>query len=144
MSAFLVELAHIDVLVRAGLSTVLPYDTTLQWLDDVGDRQELTPATAGRTGAMLIAANMASVNYRYTRDDVEPVYLHTDRPFRPDPVVVLKAIACFEYQSCEPPGWHDSEASSFCVNLRARMIHRLPGYDDAPWVITDLAQARAR
>jgi hypothetical protein len=144
VSAFLVDLAHIDGLVRAGLSTVPPYETALFWRDSDGDTRTLTPATAGRTGAMLIAANMDSVNYRYEFDDLETVYTYTHRPFLPDPVVVLKAIACFEYQSCEPPGRDTSKAADFCVSLRNRMIRRLPGHHEARWEITQLDQALAR
>jgi hypothetical protein len=51
--------------------------------------------------------------------------------------VVLKAIDCYRYQSCEHPGWASSEAQQFCLALQALAINHLPGYDQAPWDITD-------
>lgn len=51
------------------------------------------------------------------------------------PVAVLKAIDCFEYQSCEHPEWEGSEARAFCEALRDDMIGRLPGYSEADWEV---------
>lgn len=50
-----------------------------------------------------------------------------------------------EYQSCEHPGWRESEAARFCDALRSHLIARLPGMDEAPWEWTaeKVAQARA-
>ena len=61
--------------------------------------------------------------------------LASARTRMPSPVAVLKAISCYEYQSCEHPGWHTSEARQFCSVLRDHMISMLPGYDDAQWEI---------
>lgn len=91
----------------------------------------LTPATAGRVGAMLLAENARSVNHCYDEDDWEPVYLFHPLPGTPDPLVVLKAITCLEYQSCEHDGWLDSEARVFCQALRRVVITELPGYSAA-------------
>jgi len=64
------------------------------------------------------------------------VYLFHPLPGTPDPLVVLKAIACLEYQSCEHPGWLDSEARVFCQALRRVAITALPGYSAAQgWLI---------
>ena len=51
------------------------------------------------------------------------------------PVATLKAIACYEYQSCEIETWEKSNAKAFCDALRDAMIYDLPGYDEAPWEI---------
>lgn len=72
-----------------------------------------------------------SVNYRYDEDDWEPPYLFRPLPGTPDALVVLKAIDCLEYQSCEHPGWLDSEARVFYQALRRAAITELPGYSDA-------------
>lgn len=165
MSAFVVSEAHVDALVTAGL--VLPDHKPLIWLwpepadDELMDayrrgepwgpgaasvyekkRHELTLATAGRVGAMLWAENQRSVNHRYDEDDWEAPYEF--RQMRGNlldhrvPVVVLHAIAGFEYQSCEHLEWHRSEAKAFCEALRLAAIDRLPGYQDAPsWHITE-------
>jgi hypothetical protein len=50
-----------------------------------------------------------------------------------DPVQVIKACDCYEYQSCEHDGWADSEACRFITSLRKGAAHALPGYDGADW-----------
>lgn len=50
-----------------------------------------------------------------------------------DPVAILKMCAGFEYQACEHPGWHDSNAYRLLNLIRMAAIRELPGYEDAPW-----------
>lgn len=100
-------------------------------------------------GMMLWRENLASVQYRYDeRDgnelpgprDFTPSQIAAYRFKRTDvlsPVVILNAIAYYEYQSCEHPGWQTSEARSFCEALRHKMIDRLPGMDEAPWGLAE-------
>lgn len=90
----------------------------------VGRARTLTPATAGRVGAMLLAENTRSVNYLHDEDDWEPVYLLHPLPGTPDPLAVLKAIACLEYQSCEHDGWLDSEARGVLPGAAPSGHHR--------------------
>lgn len=52
-----------------------------------------------------------------------------------DPVVTLKSIACYSYQSCEHDGWETSRAKELCDRLRDGAISALPGYEQAPWGI---------
>jgi len=157
MSAFVVDTVHIDALLTAGLRLPHEWQRPLAWfwpaLDagtDAGSwtsdelleqarqrRHQLTETTAGRVGAMLLAENRRSVDHRYDEQDWEQPYLFTAVPGTPDPVVVLKAIDCYRYQSCEHPGWASSEAQQFCLALQALAISHLPGYDRAPWDITD-------
>jgi hypothetical protein len=139
MSAFTVPTEHVDALLTAGLAFCTekrpltwhyPPPTTAE--PSTADRQRtLTLATAGRVGAMLLAENVRSVNYRYDEDDWEPPYLFHPLPGTPDPLVVLKAIACLKYQSCEHPGWLASEARVFCEALRSVAVVKLPGFFDA-------------
>lgn len=150
MSAFLVCKTHIDALLTAGLR-LDPSHGPLRWwypaIDPNRDisgqnpgRYELTRETAGQVGAMLMAENQRSVNHRYDEDDWEPPYLFSELHGSPDPVVVLKAIGCYEYQSCEHDGWQASEAFQFCEALRRRAIRKLPGYSEGPgWEISDPA-----
>jgi hypothetical protein len=157
MSAFMVDTVHIDAMLTAGLHLPARRQSRLTWywpdLDAATDRgiwtaaelmvhadqrrHELTTDTAGRVGAMLLAENRRSVDHRYDEQELEEPYLFTRLAGTPDPVVVLKAIDCYEYQSCEHPGWRFSEAQPFCQALRALTIGHLPGYDRAPWEITD-------
>lgn len=138
MSAFTVTTVHVDALLTAGLAFCTKKNP-LTWRhppptaaepSTVGLERTLTPATAGQVGAMLLAENTRSVNHRNDEDDWEPVYLFHPLPGTPDPLVVLKAIACLEYQSCEHDGWLDSEARVFCQALRQVTITKLPGYHD--------------
>jgi hypothetical protein len=160
MSAFVVSAVHIDAMLTAGLRLDPPHGARpLTWfwpqIDAASDpgswtseellrqarerRRELTEQTAGPVGAMLRAENRRSVDHRYDEQEWEQPYLFTELPGRPDPVVVLKAIACYRYQSCEHPGWRSSEAVAFCDALQARAIDCLPGYNTAPWEINDPA-----
>ncbi|MFI5593455.1 hypothetical protein ACIA5G_50985 [Amycolatopsis sp. NPDC051758] len=146
---FLVEADHIDALLTAGLAYGRELGT-LTWyhpipdgaaLDDLSALAwRLTSDTAGRVGAMLLAENARSVNHAHQRDDWEPPYLFRELAGDPDPVVVLKAISCLENQSCEHPGWPDSEASAFCDALHRMAVCMLPGWrqlTDATWPIRD-------
>lgn len=137
MSAYQVNKVHIDALVTAGLS-FRPgrHDGPLHWYHE-DETHVLNDGTAGQVGAMLWAENARSVNHRYSEDEWEEPYEHSHLQGRVDPVVVLAALVCYRYQSCETPDWPQSEAYAFCQALEASMIRRLPGYDNAPWEITD-------
>jgi hypothetical protein len=172
MSAFIVSKEHIDAMVRVGIAgpsdpheirpdrawhgvswftsdpRAIAYDGSnptayFGGLDAI--RRELRSETAEATGAMLVAANVASVQHRYSEpgDDLPgPVVKYWTRPYvapvifrrqLPTAVEALKLIACYEYQSCEPPTWDGSEAQRFCDALRHALIGALPGYAEAPW-----------
>ena len=87
----------------------------------------------GTLGAMLLAENVRSVNDRYDEDNLEPIYQHSD--VYTSPVVTLKSIHCYEYQSCEHEEWEASAAHVFCQQLEHAIISDLPGFDEAPWGI---------
>lgn len=135
MSAFIVSKRHIDLLLTAGLAYGKQY--ALRWrVDGMRDCRELTPETASAVGVMLWAENYKSVNHRYDEKDIESE-LYEFKPYRAkvEPVAVLKAVRCFEYQSCEHPEWEESEAFSFCEALKAAAVAVLPGYEEAAWAI---------
>ena len=164
MSAFVVDQAHIDALVNAGLwghqgSSCLRWLAPApmnehtyaggeawgpEYLTDLDSRRrELRIDNAGAVGQMLWAENVRSVNHRYAEDDWEAIYEHSTArwlAFRLTPVEILVAIDGYEYQSCEHPGWGDSEARAYCESLRRHAISRLPGYSDAStWHISTSA-----
>ena len=149
MSAFVVSETHIDYMIRAALR--LHYNhSPMSWIWNA-DRatgnyeRETLPrgdhAAELRVGQMLWDTNRESVNYRY--DDATEGPEYTGRPaasmqaLEIESVQALKAIACYEYQSCEHDEWEGSEARAFCVALRRRAIDALPGYDDAAWDIPE-------
>lgn len=141
MSAFVVSKTHIDALVTAGLRMAYRPFGPLQWqMPGSDEARYLTSDTASAVGGMLWAENMASVSGRYNEprdDDLPGSYTFEALMGTPDPVHVLSAIACYRYQACEHPEWRDSEARAFCTALQQLAIRRLPGYDAAPWEITD-------
>lgn len=93
--------------------------------------------------SMLWAENERSVDARYPSSARKPgeasVYAVAPEQagrFRwPsfDPVAVLKACSCFEYQCCETDDWETTQAARFVRGLVALAIARLPGYDAAKW-----------
>lgn len=164
MSAYVVSDDHIDALLRAGLVTrsglrwqapesreESDYERGEVWGATAVEnaqrvRRDLTTDTCNETGRMLLMENVRSVAHRYdeTIEEAHPEILTAVFPasrvmgakvMHYTPVQVLKLISCYEYQSCEHPDWESSEAYAFCQALRAMMISRLPGYDDAPWGI---------
>ncbi len=144
MSAWIVAKEHIDLLVHAGLH--LPRHGKLRWYRTDNHWFELDRSNANEIGGKLWAENLASVAGRYPNDadgdrpgpmdfkdhDVL-TYRFQEIPGRIDPVVVLKSIACYEYQSCEHAGWQDSDAKRICEALTQACVNALPGYDAAPW-----------
>ena len=99
-----------------------------------------------RIGQFLVDENVRSVRYRYEDDGenlpgpcdpywIEPYEYITLHAQRVSNVQALKALDCYEYQSCEHPGWRTSEAFQFIDALRRKLICTLPGYEDAAWEI---------
>jgi hypothetical protein len=165
MSASIVSALHVNLMVYAGLS-LATHGQRLRWFSrrlndqekaaahEVGSwtgpgtaevcgqlMRELTPDSAGRVGAVLLAENARSVNHRYAADDWESVFEYTPMSGRLDPLHVLGALGYYEYQSCEHPDWDDSEAQAYCTVLRHLAISKLPGYD---WVVAESTGALRR
>lgn len=128
MSAYIVDRKHIEYLVRAMHSRRI-----------AGINHRYEPAeTLALEANMLAAATAASVNCRYSETEAADTWeardFHGASPWLEiNPVELLKAIACYEYQSCEHGGWEGSRAYAYCERLRQRAINALHGYDAAPW-----------
>lgn len=165
MSAFVVSKTHIDAMVTAGVRFGEPGRSRLQgshpvrWFapgmeEEEGAyeegqawgpraceiaekyRREITLDTAEQTGQMLWAENRRSVNHRYAEEEWEEVYQFEELGNEVDPITVLNAISCYEYQSCEHPDWEKSEAFAYCRALKDRCISILTQNDDT-WEIND-------
>lgn len=155
MSAWMVSKAHIDAMVAAAMGFSEPHESGMRWaqyFDNESGQHTVeihyTDHTrASEVGMMLWAENLASIHYRYPdtaesdNDYPGPLgFSSADvatykwrRTTELAPEVILNAISCYEYQSCEHPGWRTSEARSFCDALRHKMIYTLPGVRSAPW-----------
>ena len=149
MSAYVVDRDHIRYLVSAMLSRDITQGCAFSWYWD-GDKQRhkldpMDPDQAGRVGQMLWDENIRSVQGRYPDCKDKPenmpgpidevfIYAHSFSSHEtPNPVQVLKACDCYEYQSCEHEEWSTSQAKAIIDALRRDAWHSLPGYDAAAW-----------
>src|ERR1700732_2821348 len=107
-------------------------------IDGADRRHEVTRDTATKIGAMLLAECIKSVSYRYSDDNLESLpgpahvthpddYVWTDHRIKLTPGEVASTLANYEYQSCEHPEWHTSDAQAFCHELRAAVLNNLTG-----------------
>lgn len=71
MSAFIVDKAHIDALVAAGLKSQYGCELTWRYADEW---RKLNHTNATEVGAMLMAENVRSVEYRYSPPGREAIY----------------------------------------------------------------------
>lgn len=106
MSAFTLGSDHIDLLVTVAMR--IP-GFNAQYIN--------IPKTADLLGQQLLNENFKSVNHRYTEEEAVPEYHWTPvtelQREQIGPLLllqVLNAVHCYEYQSCEHPGWTDSLA----------------------------------
>lgn len=126
MSAWIVGKLHIDYLVTAVIHA------------------ELTCMNPDEIGRMLWRENLASVAYRYPGDDDGDrpgpadfgdsdvdTYTWTETPLL-EGGALGKTIGCYDYQSCEHPGYEESEAKRVIDQLR-KPVDGLPYPGDVPW-----------
>lgn len=158
MSAYIVDKAHIDALATlyvkgpAGV-VVSPFNAwmlELHWRDRLDGYKQQGETDADALGYLLWAENERSVAYRYPDDKPGelpgPVGLSSDdiinyhlsgwgrRLTVPE---AFKAIKGYQYQSCEHPGWRQSDAYEITEALKDALIRYVPGYDDADtWSIS--------
>lgn len=165
MSAFIVSREHIDALVSVAISGPRecehwhrPFSFYAHDGETLADWQEALRVvdftTADEIGRTVWNENAVSVRTRYPDLYSGGEYPGADADFdastpheytfsnvapmhRPSAVEALKLIDCYEYQSCEHPGWRESAARRFCDALRGALITALPGYAEAPWEWAD-------
>ena len=163
MSVYVVDRNHIRYLVEAAQHIAIrDHSPSFSWYHN-GERQELTSENASEIGQQLWNENIASVQYRYPddTDDTMPgpvgetfVYYHQTCPehgrrmagpyFKFDVAQILKAADCYEYQSCEHPGWESSSARNFIRALVKRAYSHMEGYDDARWGAPEMPRNEVR
>jgi hypothetical protein len=144
VSAWIISRKHIDLLVTVIIRS------------EIVATGGKTPTEIGRT---LWQENHNSVNYRYDENTPTPTYTH--QPYAVPPadatwyLFALKQIDCYRYQSCEHPGWAESEANTITQALAEHLQQQAereypgmsspdpatrwnaepPAYRDAPWGI---------
>lgn len=145
MSAFIVHSDLIDLLVTVAIDGP-PHSRGLRvwhggevhYFDTAHD-----PNAAQALGQLLTDANFESVNYRYRESDHPDTYTFRrvshiggeSRALIPWGHV-LNAIACFNYQSCEPPTWGESFANACLDAIRHKVCDRIASDTGAPWAWT--------
>ena len=127
--------------------------------DGMGDS---SPDLASNAAVILARSNLKSVATRYPNDgdgerpgqpagsDLDYILLCSQaaRRFLGDaernPVQVLKAVACLDYQSCEYEGGRDSTARKILNLVEDAAVSALPGYEDAEWGWPEPKASQAR
>lgn len=142
MSAFMCDFGHIDFLVKA----VRAFDIRLAYIPAAEgpglDHVDLRSLSNTELGRLLVGTNLTSMIARYGDglDESERsmperyTYRSSSEPL--DPVQILKAVACYEYQCCEYDGWSKSLAHDLLQRVQAYAISALPGYASAQWEIS--------
>lgn len=146
MSAYMVDRDHIVYLLlasgRAGHFSFWCPSARTRVILRPGDYEQLT-----KIGQMLWDENKKSINARYpdTIDHPENMpgvvgddCILTEADIKIfsgqfNPIEIIKACHCYEYQSCKHDGWKDSDAKSFIKALIGYAIASLPGYEEAQW-----------
>lgn len=132
MSAFVVGNKHISAMLQAaernryaGDGPAYRWNGTYHYFR--GHLQEI--------GQKLVDENYRSVNYRYDEDKKPHIFKKQSYMPNISAVQIIKACACYNYQTCETPDWRETEAYAIVQALRERAIDMLPDYDEAEWVI---------
>ena len=150
MSAYIVTKNHILYLLSAITSRRITRtygfsyyhnDSTTQVR--LGDYDQLAAI-----GSKLWQENVKSVNARY--NDATDSEAYTIQPHELasvhwqeiEPVQVIKACHCLNYQSCEHEAWETSEAKTILDRLINAACHALTGYDDAAWGAPETTSAK--
>lgn len=140
MSAFIVGHNLIDVILTFASES---HNKASYYVEATKRRVDITRENATEVGRILLTENERSVYQRYTDIDASSVnkpgthgqdaesYEFKRWPTTINPVSVLKACSCFDYQACETDDYRATLASTIIDAIRHHAIRRLPGYDDA-------------
>ena len=137
MSAFIVDDLHINAIVTYAVDKQLTY-----WNAGAREHVHVTNLNAEAIGRILMDENVRSYCARYSdaSDDDKSAgaaYAYKVFPIPLTAAEIIKACNCLEYQSCETDDWEASLAWRILQNVKAKAVHDLPGYESAPWEITE-------
>jgi hypothetical protein len=140
VSSYTVDKTVIDALLTAAVrwSEDSPVGFSYHWYEGDG---RVDAGTATAVGQMLWHANWYHADgwvkaTDQVEDVPEPVYVYEPLPGVPAPLVVLRLIDNYTYQTAgEPEEWRPTEPFGFVHALRGAAISRLPGYGDLPWTL---------
>lgn len=125
MSAFVVSHKHINTLITF-------------WGQHCNPNASLRECQ--QTGEKLLTENIKSVNHRYELNDTLPddylysrVHLLNNEPITL--IQIIKAVNCWQYQSCEHDDAEKTEAWRIASQIKEEAIRQLPGYEEAEYEI---------
>jgi hypothetical protein len=163
MSAFIVPDMHIQALVGAALefsgnmhyydypwsavATKTDLNGNSLWIKWQQEHEKwVNVATANDTGNMLMDANQASITARYEgrwpQEAQEPFAFKFSYITMLDPIKIMGAIRCFNYQACEVSNYELTEASLFNEALTELCIARISESHETPWTVEELDDVR--
>ena len=130
MSAFMCGNKHFNAM----LAYLFGNKDTITYYDGQNPGVQLTKLEAVQ---ILRDENVRSLRCRYGESAKQ---FHVDEPAvmrveRLQPVDVLKACACYDYQACESDDHQTTKAAVLTNNCRKAAISALPGYEAADWEI---------
>jgi len=138
MCAFVVSHKHINTLLswanRNQVSTVhLPIGGRIEWsqVEDLQRAAELLLAENERSVATLYKA--VSSGGQLLTEEAKIVFQFETA--RLEPVAIIKACDCYEYQADSAVGYRDGAAALIVAFIRSKAIQMLPGYKQADWEI---------
>lgn len=152
MSAFMVGDEHINTLIGWTLSKAHGVFSEIRWVvspedadrNPVGIRNTLgtnfrylTPETASAVGQILVDANAKSIEARYEEDESRIYEYNAPRTLSWNPVEIMSACSCYDYQSCESDDYETSEAHAIIDAIRNLCISILCDQNHTPWEITE-------
>jgi hypothetical protein len=127
MSAFLVTDEHLNYLISHAS------DQDVRWWD--GKVHQTVKGNEQAVFNKLFRANVESINERY-QENTPPMPSKFVWRGDTEPVQVLKACNCFDYQACEVADYEQTEAARIVDCIRGAAIRSLKGYEEAEWEIT--------
>ena len=152
MSAFMVGDEHINTLIGWTLSKAHGVFSEIRWVvspedadrNPVGIRSTLgtnfrylNPETASVVGQILVDANAKSIEARYEEDESRIYEYNAPRTLSWNPVEIMSACSCYDYQACEFGGYETSEAHAIIDAIRHLCISILCDQNHTPWEITE-------
>ena len=134
MSAFIVSDKHIHAMLNS-INKDGGYSHTIR-LSNGETFSRHDSIDLSKLGQILVDQNYRSVNHRYNETGVPPVYEYQPLPWvEYEPVQIIKACHCYDYQACENPDYPSTLAHEILRMIESANINRLPGYDAAAWEI---------
>ena len=139
MSCYIIEIKDMKKIVLAFRQFAAAQHTSGVRIPGDEEYSDITEiGTMNRVGQILVDQNCRSYNYRYGEETEPEAFEITGKDLmygkRLTPVETLKALASYDYQSCETPDYYETNAFKLADLIRHYAIEALPGYDDARWI----------